>query len=236
MIVFLLTISSISQAFKVNIVCESVEDQEWEHFEAVLTCVNKVLEVNHQDTEVEQVLDKFGNDISEVFNIEALDIQETDMKFIPKGIKTVCPRLKALNLRNTGLMSMKREDFTPFGSELEYVSFRANNIIALDSDIFADNPNIKFISFQSNRLRFIEPEFFENARKLTQLAALNMIDCTCISKYYTSNSLSEFNERSEDYKCNDPTAKTDDSLRLNTLETNESEKMFDVRVQQDYVD
>lgn len=227
--ILLITTLCITDAFEIDLICETIEDREWDDVNTVRTCTNKNIEVRTRDTKISQLLDKFGNDLTDVYLIEALAVQDTDMNFIPKGLKAACPKLKALSLRNTGIKSVKREDLQQFGNDLELISFRACYIIALDSNIFADNPNLKFISFQSNHLRYIESGFFSNVRSLNKLEVLNFIDCKCINRFFTPSNLSQFNEKSES-RCTDANAVNEDVDRLNTLEENERPNLIDVRV------
>lgn len=214
----------ISQEYKVSLSC-SVGNQEWEHIGTLLTCLNEDIKVDHPDTEIDELLDFYGQDISDISAIEGLEFKKTTVKFIPKGIKRVCPQLKALLFQNTGIVSVKIDDMKQFGDDLEYVSFRVNNIITLDANIFAVNFNLKFISFQSNKLRFIEPQFFENLRKLSKLKAVNLIDCTCINRYIEPFDLAKI-----DNKCNDSGAKENEKAIVDSLKENNSIYDFDVRM------
>lgn len=214
----LFIVFGVSQGFMVNLSC-LLYNQEWEHVGKLFTCLNEDIHVDHPDTEIDQVLDSFGNDISDECEIEGIEIKKTIVKVIPKGIKKLCPQLKAISFHNTGIVSVKPDDMKQFGSDLEYISLSANKIIALDANIFTDNVNLKFINLRSNNLRFIESQFFENIRKLSELKAVNLIDCTCINRYFESADLiTKTNPRiGNDNKCNDASAKNDENTRLKSM-------------------
>lgn len=114
------------------------------------------------------------------------------MRFIPAGLKKRFPFMKALVIRQSGLLSVDRENMMQFGVDLEYLDLYNNVLSYLDADVLMYNTHLQYIDFRSNPIRQIEPDFFFYLRNLYDIKIINIY--TTYSSYIQNfNSLSGHN-------------------------------------------
>lgn len=122
--------------------------------------------------------------------VQAIYIINSDIRFLPRGLKTVLPSLKVLAIRTSGLLTVTKSNLEEFGGSLVYVAFDGNKLTSLDSDLFEFNSNLKGIYLYSNPLRHIEPKFFENLKSLKSLLYISLKETSCMDQYFwTDNSV-----------------------------------------------
>lgn len=124
------------------------------------------------------------------------------VRFVPAGIKARFPKMRALEIFNSGLTHLEREDMRQFGVQLTFVGFLRNALTALHADVFAFNANLQHIHFHNVPLGFIDPLFFQNFRRLS-LGIARFEDSNCINRisHHPTTTLWNF-ERCDDQSSN----------------------------------
>lgn len=121
-----------------------------------------------------------------IYEIKGLAIENLPMKSLPKGLKQKLPKLRAVDIKSCGLTSLNQDDMMPFGRDLISAAFWYNSLTSLDANLFEHNPNLKFIAFNGNPLKFIEPGFFENLAFMMSLQQVKFSDAGCIDQNFFS--------------------------------------------------
>lgn len=173
------------QSEKVSIVCSSFKNVPFPDLESVLLCVgDKFITVAFPDASVSSVVHSNNSQVTNAVEVEALVIHGAKVKFIPSGIKSNFPNLKALAISSCGLMSVNKDNFKEFGSSLEVLVLGYNKLTLIDADLFDYNPNLKIIELNYNPIRHIESEFFTNLKSLKSLKEISLESANCISQRF----------------------------------------------------
>lgn len=204
-IIQLLMITSILLKVK----CGAVEyvDLECEDTK-FLSCDALSLEIDNDATFIRKVKYPNGSRVN-TNGIVWLRIEtgENSVKFIPAGIKKKIPNLLAIEIKNSGLIHLEREDLRQFGDDLDRTHFEYNRLTALESNIFEYNPNMKYVSFNGNPLKFINQILFVNLKKF-KLIYMRFKNSTCIDR-------SDFSTDGwKNQKCNNVSAKNENFVRM----------------------
>lgn len=103
------------------------------------------------------------------FDVEALNIIDQNLAFIPKNIDEFFSNVKVLELRNTSLSLIFRDDLKQFAN-LQVLRLTDNKLTSLKSDLFQSNSKLQYISFAGNSIAFVDKNL------LTSLTALKSAD------------------------------------------------------------
>ena len=97
------------------------------------------------------------------------DIKVVDMRgfcnFIPDGFDKYFENLEGFSSYNTSMLTVSSADLKQF-PKLREIWVYYNLLEYLPSNLFEYNPNIEFIHFQQNKIKYIDPEFFTKIPKL----------------------------------------------------------------------
>lgn len=129
----------------------------------------------------------------ELTQIEALAVYSSQIVAIPNGIAGKLPHLRGLRIINCNLIELHKSNLEQFGSALVSISFENNLLVSLDSDIFEHQPRLFSLSLSHNPIKYINPNLFENLKKLSiQWVDLRNIQCldNKVDVYFTGNSIS----------------------------------------------
>lgn len=149
--------------------------------------------------------------------INALDISDVTMNFMPTGIKIKFTNIDSLLIISSGLLSLNKENLKEFGSTLEFLDLGNNMLTFIDADLFEYNPNLKVFSFHGNPIRHIEPSLFTNVRNLKKCQWANFNQLSCMSQHYeavSGHNLDSYVWSSG--RCTDKTAKLEAQVELLT--------------------
>lgn len=182
--------------------------------------------VSTPDAFLSSVVGTDKSEIANIVDIEGLSIKRASVKFIPFGITQKFERLRALKIVDSGLLSVSKENLEQFGGSLIYFSAYDNKIAFIDADLFKYNRYLKFVDLGQNGLRFIEPAFFADVKKLPRIRGVLLNRAGCINQQFSGDfghKWSTFTWNNE--KCNDLTAKVErenmiEGLKLKCLEEN----------------
>lgn len=166
-------------------------------------------------TIVRQVVSENGFTV-DTSDVELLKVETrvNSMKFLPAGIKKKFPKLTAIEIFQSGLTHLEREDMRQFGDDLMHANFWKNSLTALEGDLFEFNPNLKHISFVENPLKFIDANLFQKIRTLKVVKEVQFGRTKCIDQ----GSLNPKREKWNFEKCNDERAKRENQARIQQRE------------------
>lgn len=118
------------------------------------------------------------------FDVEALNVQNQDLKYIPKGVAAFFPNIKVLIWFNSNLWELSTDDLRPFPF-LMYLNVQTNKLVSLDADLFKFTPRLQFIMFSDNLLYHVGEEILSRTPFLTEARFQRN---PCINDYETSRS------------------------------------------------
>lgn len=93
-----------------------------------------------------------------------------------------------------------------FGSKLEWFWFRFNAISAIDADLFEHNTNLKVMYIDGNPIRHIDPGFFTNMKKLTNIDTI-VFELGCMKESFAASSTNKIETYQWNGGCTDETAR-----------------------------
>ncbi len=93
-----------------------------------------------------------------------LQIENSKMEKIPKGLGKVFPNIQILKIVDSGLNSICKEDLENF-TELSYLGAIGNSIELVPGDLFKFSKEIKEINFCDNKIKFIGLDLLEGLEK-----------------------------------------------------------------------
>lgn len=96
-----------------------------------------------------------------------------------------------------------------FGADLGFAGFSGNSLTASNENLFEFNPNLKYIFFPFNPLKYIDPvifQHFKNMEKPEKLRSANFENCNCLHVLSFKARLFEWNIN---HTCNDEVAKNE---------------------------
>ena len=105
---------------------------------------------------------QFGNSNKNVVNVWINNCTVTKM---PKGITNIFPNMKVLEIRNSKLASIDKNDLAEYKS-LEKFCCIENPISYLPSDLFDGFDNLEWIEFYGNSIQIIEPNILNGLNRL----------------------------------------------------------------------
>lgn len=221
--ILLLKVLTISQVTLINcshqevdIIC-SLRNTNFDFIGDISTCHStSSLSVTNYNTHVRNVSSLDQENIA-TESIEALYINNpTDLRFLPSGIKSAFPKLKAIRIFSCDLSHLDQEDMRQFGNEIQWILLWKTKLTALDSDLFKNNPNLVFISLEDNPIKYISQQIFESFKQMSNLKFISFLECECIKVVYQS----EDNIQTFDWTnntCNDVAAKESHFMMSNEI-------------------
>lgn len=175
---------------EVEIICSSVEKVDWSYIGSQLTCRgDKSITWTLPDSSVTSVVYSNRSEVTNLTKITALKIDGAVVNFLSSGIKSHFTSLKGLQIRQSGLLSVSKEDLRQFGNSLEMLSLSINKLISINLDLLDYNPNLRAIYLNDNPLRYIQENFFTNLKNLKNLKFVNLERVNCMSQYFDTSKL-----------------------------------------------
>jgi hypothetical protein len=87
-------------------------------------------------------------------DVEAIFFLNTQVKYFPRGLNLVFPRLKHLEIINCGLLELSRDDLAGL-EDIEKLYLDCNQLKILPENLFKGMRNLKQVSFNNNKLEFV---------------------------------------------------------------------------------
>lgn len=128
---------------------------------------------------------------------------------MPYGLLDEFPGMRALYIEKQPLNVITEEDMSNLTISFNTSTSRVV-ISYLTHDIFKHNLNMKFIRFEENPIKYIEPGFFANLAKQPPMERVRFGNCGCIDMYIFNEEkylfeLPEIYQADSNHTCNDLT-------------------------------
>jgi Leucine rich repeat len=111
-------------------------------------------------------------------NIKTLSFDAQIVNFLPKGIDKLFPELEGLEIRNSSLKSISKNELQGF-RKLKVLHLPYNQLESLNSDLFSNNQELLWIGLRNNKLEVIGEHLLT---PLKQLKAADFEKNVCIDK------------------------------------------------------
>lgn len=146
------------------------------------------------------------------FQVEALDVQNQDLRWIPKDIGSFFPNIRVIQWINSNLWEISSADLWQFPN-LMVLDLQKNKIVSLESSLFAFTPKILTMSFDSNLLYHVGEDLLTSLKFLKSVYIRNN---PCINYYAVSGSEIEYLIKNLHIRCPPlpPQASTTTTTRL----------------------
>jgi hypothetical protein len=137
-----------------------------------------------------------------VEDVQGLKIKnQSNLQRFPRGLGSVFPRLKAVEISGCDLEKLSKEDLAGL-EDLEVLILESNQISSLDDDLFENNRKLTHISFRNNKLGKMTSKLFDPIPR-DQLMYLDFLENLDIKAIYNRNqegtvSLNELMEHIDD--------------------------------------
>lgn len=156
-------------------------------------------------------------DVTNLSHFERLNIIGASLlKFIPTDIGSKLSNLKVLSIQFSGLLSVNKENLKEFGNSILIIDLESNKITSINADLIEFNPNLKSIYLQGNPLRFIEPAFFANLKKLESIECVDLLSAGCTDQFvYIHEGLQNATIEWSTEDCTDESAKIETQNLIN---------------------
>lgn len=148
----------------------------------VYTCTARVVFVG--DSRV--VTEVSNNHMSGKTNsdVKGITINHQNIGLVPNNLSYFFPNLESVMMENAGVTLVNRDSLRGL-TKLRQLYLYWNNIPAINNDLFIDNPNVAYITFDNNRIRNIAPKVFDHLNQLSTL--LFRHSDACISEISDNN-------------------------------------------------
>ncbi|XP_070498592.1 toll-like receptor 1 [Chironomus tepperi] len=118
-------------------------------------------------------LGKSNSDVAGFYSVDSSRVIE----YFPRNLANFFTNIKMIFIRNGRIKEVQQSNLKPF-PKLVYLDLTHNDIEFLEDGLFTYNPELKVVSFSSNKLIHIGTQVFEN---LNNLAWLYLFGNNCIS-------------------------------------------------------
>lgn len=155
----------------INMECE-ISLQSW-RFVSGQRCLAKLTITSQNVT-----LTSINGQNSEIFNqknIKILSIHKQTFHYLPNGIEKFLPQIEALSIVASKFKSISKFDLEPF-KNLQELYLQQGDVDTLSSDLFAFNPELRSVSFKTNKIQFVGLNLLEPLKKL-ELANFELNKC-----------------------------------------------------------
>lgn len=143
-------------------------------------------------------------------NLLKLGLNSNQIRNISKDAFNGLLKLEVLNLSNNRIQSLLNETFHDLTS-LKVLNLRSNKLKKLQFGLFKLNQHLEDIDFGHNMLLFVNSELFNN---LTNIKYIEFDDNYCIDDYFTSDKLKDIQSKLESLCLESETINTTESDEL----------------------
>lgn len=199
----------------VNIVCVTLDnDNNFSFIGSVYNCRNwqgNLDFVRAPNSAITSITFKNGSAVATANQIEMLDMSFITINFLPTNFRSKLPKLKALRLNHANLLSVNKEIMKQFGNSLEFLDLDRNQLTSLDGNLFENNLKLKYVSFNTNPIRHIDPMFFETLKKMNDIKVVFFMGLSCMNQQFNGVNITTFEWNNG--RCFNETARAETLLR-----------------------
>jgi hypothetical protein len=134
-----------------------------------------------------RIIDKLGRYVTQTTgdhligkankDVGMFDARKVTIKYFPRNLHTHFPNLHQIFIERK-LREITKEDLEPF-PKLIYLYLSFNEIEIIEKDLFIYNPELKLVFLNENRIKYVDPNVFDN---LSNLVYLGFDDNDCYSE------------------------------------------------------
>lgn len=177
-ILCLFVFTSTTLAFELT--CRFKTDTDWWAINDVYFCdLKKDVEIS-KSTHVLTEID--GCHLNENTNADVVGFRASNKKLhlFPQGLDKyfVAEKIEFIAVWSTGLKEIHQRDLSPF-TKLRILSLWDNDFEVIERDLLKFNPQIEYIGFGKNKIKFIDGNVFDH---LNNLHTLHIDGNACISR------------------------------------------------------
>lgn len=154
--------------------------------------------LNYLELDNNPITELSPNIFDSLKSLNFLSLQSTNLSSLPPQLLANTQKITEINLSRNEISDIP-ENFFGSMSDLEYLNIDYLNLSVLNSTSFGSAlESLTFLRARSNRINSIDPQFINNATKLTQLYLLNNI-CTDMNFQNVQENIEEV--RGELWRC-----------------------------------
>lgn len=115
----------------------------------------------------------------------------TDLNYIPKGLLSIFPNLIGMYLHGCGIASLNGTELNEYPT-LKLFALELSPLDHVPGNLFAQNPDVFFVSFNDNKINSTGRDLLSNLNKLSEIYFENNV---CIDVH--ANTVQQVNEAKE---------------------------------------
>lgn len=166
LIVFYLTLSCVAQLTSLS--SEKTLNCKVRQSSTSYECLVTAFETHEEAATISKIIAKHAQNKSNV-DFTVLTIRGQTTSFIPKNIKNFFPNLERLEVKNSSLVSVSKDDFKGL-IKLETLILDYNFIQNLSTNVFEDLTTLKTLRLSGNKLSELEHKVFSYNTELEIIA------------------------------------------------------------------
>lgn len=116
-------------------------------------------------------------------DVLALKASSITIKFMPKGLEHIFSKLHMIDISETGLEEITKDDLAPFGNKLKELRLESNEIKSIEADFLSENPNVVSVILSKNKITIVEAGALSTLKKLEYIGFAKN-PCHSVEDYY----------------------------------------------------
>lgn len=180
--IFLIVIASINAVERKEMICHHIDANSWQFVGVVKTCwTGEETKITSTNDTVYYRKSSINDTDNEIVQAVAFD-SDSEVFFLPNGLKETYPNLKVLSLFRQPIQTLHSDKMLQFGDDLQVFRAYKCHLTFIAANLFEHNGGLKYIDLSQNPLKHIEDGFLENVSKILRLQQLELINSGCIDK------------------------------------------------------
>lgn len=132
----------------------------WAYFNSLYTCMittSSITKINDRTVHVVVGAHQDGRGDKDV---EAIWFNNTEVKFFPRGLRSIFPHLKVVSINKCGLKEVTQDDMRGL-ENLEAIYLEYNSLKSLPSSLLQDMSKLRRIGFVGNKLKYVSSKLLD---------------------------------------------------------------------------
>lgn len=186
---FIFLMILIAKCFALDVTCD-FNDLQWPTVGTKYSCSVKSFSSDERSAQITNVRGghqprKSNSDVK-FLDIKSLRLNAGiwGLQELSKGFENFFPNIEGLRVANTRLSGISKSDIRVF-PKLRHLDLSNNDFVRIESDLFEENLEIKFLNFRNNKLFIIGHDIFKPLKNLTKAFFLRN---ACIDQDASENS------------------------------------------------
>lgn len=181
--ILLIVIASVSAITeRKEMTCHHIDANSWQFVGVVQTCwTGEETKITSTNDTVYYRTTSINDTDNKIVQAVAFD-SNSEVFFLPNGLKETYPNLKVLSLFRQPIQTLHSDKMLQFGDDLQVFRAYKCHLTFIAANLFEHNGGLKYIDLSKNPLKHIEEGFLENVSKMLRLQQLELINSGCIDK------------------------------------------------------